>query len=50
MPDEKKSCGAYTCLTGRVRRIDPVAREIILTDRTVIAMDRVDGIAIVEEK
>ena len=50
VPDEKKAGGSYTCITGRVRRIDEISREIILTDRTAIPMDRIYGIAIVEEK
>ena len=49
VPDERKIGGAYTCITGRVRRIDDVSREIILTDRTVISMDRVYGIAVTEQ-
>ena len=50
VPDAKKSGGTYTCITGRIRRIDVISREIILTDRTVIPMDRVYGIAVTEEK
>ena len=49
VPDEKKAGGSYTCITGRIRRIDEISREIILTDRTAIPMDRIYGIAIVEE-
>lgn len=48
VPDARKTGGAYTCITGRIRRIDEVCRQIHLTDRTVIEMDRVYGIAIVE--
>ena len=47
VPDKQKSGGAYTCVTGRIRRIDQ--KEIILTDRTTIPLNRVFGIAIVEE-
>jgi len=46
-PDSKKAGGAYQSVTGRIRRIDEISREIILTDRTVIAMDAIcaiDGI------
>ena len=50
VPDEKKPGGSYRCLTGRVRRIDEISREIILTDRTVIPLDRIYGIALTEEQ
>ena len=40
-PDGKKSGGAYLSVTGRIRRVDEINRQIILTDRTVIAMDRI---------
>jgi len=43
-PDGKKAGGAYISVTGRVRRIDEVQREVILTDRTVIPMDSICGI------
>ena len=40
-PDGKKSGGAYLNATGRIRRVDEINRQIILTDRTAIAMDRI---------
>ena len=40
-PDKKKEGGSYRTLTGKVRRIDDVNREIILTDRTVIPIGRI---------
>ncbi|MBR5545686.1 MAG: YolD-like family protein [Clostridia bacterium] len=40
-PDSRKSGGAYLNVTGRIRRVDDVNRQIILTDRTVIAMDSI---------
>ncbi len=40
-PDEKKAGGSYQRITGRIRRIDEVNRQIILTDRTTIAMDSI---------
>lgn len=40
-PDEKKSGGAYHSVTGRVRRIDEVEREILFTDGRRISMARV---------
>lgn len=40
-PDEKKTGGSYHRITGRIRRIDEINRQIILTDRTVISMDSV---------
>ena len=47
-PDSKKAGGAYQSVTGRIRRIDEVSREVIFADRTVIAMDAIcaiDGMA-----
>ena len=41
VPDEKKAGGSYHRITGRIRRIDEINRQIILTDRTVISMDSV---------
>ena len=43
-PDSKKAGGTYQSVTGRIRRIDEISREIILTDRTVIAMDAICAI------
>lgn len=40
-PDAKKAGGAYLRVSGRIRRIDEINRQIILTDRTVIAMDSI---------
>lgn len=40
-PDARKSGGAYCCVTGRIRRVDEINRQIIFADRTVIAMDSV---------
>lgn len=40
-PDERKDGGAYVQITGRIRRIDEVARMVYLTDRTVLDMERI---------
>ena len=40
-PDKHKNGGAYLSVTGRIRRVDEVNRQLILTDRTVIAMDAI---------
>ena len=45
-PDSKKAGGAYRSVTGRVRRIDRVRREIVLTDRSVIPIDRIHELKI----
>ena len=37
-PDEKKAGGSYVRITGRIRRVDDINRQIILADRTVISM------------
>ena len=42
-PDEKKSGGAYLSVAGRIRRIDEVSREVMLTNGTVLLMDRICG-------
>jgi len=43
-PDEKKEGGTYHTISGHVRRIDDVNREVIMTDRTVIRLDRIYAI------
>lgn len=40
-PDKKKEGGSYRTLTRKVRRIDDVNKEVILTDRTVIPIGRI---------
>lgn len=40
-PDAKKSGGVYLSVTGRIRRVDEVNRQIIFADRTMIAMDSI---------
>lgn len=40
-PDLKKAGGAYLSVTGQIRRIDEVAREVILTNGTALPMDRI---------
>jgi len=39
VPDEKKEGGAYLTMTGVVRRIDPVAKSVIFTDRRSIQIE-----------
>ena len=43
-PDIKKDGGAYLNTTGTVKRIDDFKREIILTDGTIIAIERISDI------
>lgn len=43
-PDATKDGGSYQTVMGHVRRIDDVNREVILTDRTVIQMNRIYAI------
>ena len=38
IPDEKKAGGKYEEISGRVRRVDPVGRQIRLEDRRVLLM------------
>lgn len=41
VPDERKDGGAYVTVTGRVKRIDPVERRMVLMDGTAISLDDV---------
>ena len=43
-PDSRKTCGAYEEITGNVKKIDPVARILVLTSGAVIPIDRLYGI------
>ena len=43
-PDSRKSGGAYEEITGNVKKIDPVARVLVLTGGEVVPMDRIYGI------
>ena len=43
-PDSRKSGGAYETITGNVKKIDPVARILVLTGGEVIPVDRIYGI------
>lgn len=38
-PDARKSGGSYTSVSGRFRKIDPLKRLLILTDKTCIPLD-----------
>ena len=41
VPDQRKAGGAYIRRTGRVKKIDPCGRSILMTDGTVIAMEQI---------
>jgi hypothetical protein len=43
-PDSRKSGGAYETITGNVKKIDPVARILVMTGGEVIPVDRIYGI------
>ena len=43
-PDSRKSGGAYEKVTGQVKKIDPVARILVLISGEVIPIDRIYGI------
>ena len=43
-PDSRKSGGTYETITGNVKKIDPVARILVLTGGEVIPVDRIYGI------
>lgn len=42
--DAHKAGGAYVSLTGRFRRIDPVGRQLVLTDKTRIPLDDISDL------
>lgn len=44
LPDEKKKGGAYTGTVGRIKRIDPLKGQIVLTDGTAIPIEAILGI------
>lgn len=48
VPDERKSGGQYVTRTGRVRRLDPIGRRILLDDGTEIEVERLREIEPVE--
>ncbi len=41
VPDERKEGGAYSTVTGAVKKIDAVQRLVVLTDGTDIPMDEI---------
>lgn len=43
-PDEKKDGGAYVSVTGIMKKIDVLKREIVMSDETVIPVDSVNDI------
>ena len=43
-PDGRKEGGSYEQVTGRVKKIDPVTRGLVLTSGEWIAIDRIYGI------
>ena len=45
VPDKKKEGGAYLTMTGIVRRIDPVAKTVIFTDRRSIQIEDIYAIS-----
>ena len=40
-PDQRKRGGAYVTVTGNLKRIDPIEKLLLLTDGTVIPIDRI---------
>ena len=43
-PDDRKAGGAYEEISGRVKKIDPVTRCVVLADGSVIPLDRIYGV------
>ena len=48
VPDERKAGGSYVTLTARVRRVDEVARELELADKSKIGLDSIYKLKICE--
>lgn len=46
LPDKKKTGGEYITIAGRVKRIDNIEREIVMTDRQIIPIDDILNITI----
>lgn len=44
VPDKRKPGGAYVQITGKIRRVDEIARTVILTDKTTIPLDEIAAI------
>ena len=44
VPDSKKSGGAYTTVTGIVKSVEEYEKNVILTDKTAIPIDRIYAI------
>lgn len=44
VPDERKSGGVYRTVTGRVKKMDGVAKTLTLMDRTVIPMEELAAV------
>lgn len=44
-PDQRKKGGAYVCMTGRIKRMDPDNRMLLFTDGTAVAVERIYGIS-----
>lgn len=40
-PDEKKEGGAYTTMTGRIRKIDDIKRTVIMTDGRELPINQI---------
>lgn len=45
VPDEKKSGGAYQCVTGALKKIDEYERAVVLCSQKTIPIDEISNIA-----
>ncbi len=43
-PDDRKSGGEYVTISGYVKKIDPIARTILLTDGRILALESICAI------
>ena len=48
-PDDRKSGGAYRTVTGKVKKLDEYGGQMVLTDGTVIPLERILSMETTEE-
>ena len=48
-PDERKSGGAYRTVTGKIKKLDEYGGQMVLTDGTVIPLERILSMETTEE-
>ena len=49
VPDETKAGGAYVTITSNIRKADPVARVLVLQDKSTISIDDILSIDMIDD-